>query len=135
MINFHHLLDKNLQEQRNYCMSHYQLKSFLLILWFLCCAVFLFNPSVSYASVIEAKILKQQLSKPASSIFTKTEIANLQRFYAARNYQSVWIAAEPESSSLEIALTFIASAETEGLDSRDYQLQQLRRLQQQAAQS
>lgn len=116
-------------------MSHYQLKSFLLILWCLCCTAFLLNPAVSHALVIEAKVLEQQLSNPAVSTFTKPGIANLQRFYAARDYQPVWITAISGSSLLGTAFTFIANAETEGLDSHDYQLQQLQQLQRQAIQS
>lgn len=116
-------------------MSKYNLKSFLLMFRSLCCAIFLLIPSVSYALVIEAKLLEQRLSKPSSFAFNEIEIADLQRLYMARNYQPIWITPEPESSSLEIALAFIASSETEGLDSRDYQLQQLLQLQQHANQS
>lgn len=116
-------------------MSHYPLTSFLPALRYLFCTVFLFIPSISYAVFIDAKELEQHLSKPASLALNKTEIADLQRFYATRNYQSVWIKAEIELSLLETALTFIASAENEGLNSQDYHLQQLRQLQQQAKHS
>ncbi len=116
-------------------MPHYLFTSFLPTLRLLFCTVFLFVPSISYAVFIEAKELDQQLLKPASLALNKTEMADLQRFYATRNYQSVWIKAEVELSLLEIALTFIASADTEGLDSQDYQLQQLQQLQPPAKQS
>ncbi len=116
-------------------MPHYPFTSFLLILRFLFCTVFLFVPSISYALFIDAKELEQQLSKPALLALSKTEMADLQRFYAARNYQSVWIKAEVDLSLLETALTFIASADNEGLNNQDYHLQQLRQLQQQAKQS
>ena len=116
-------------------MSHYPFTSFLPTLRLLFCTVFLFVPSISYALFIDAKELEQHLSKPALLALSKTEMADLQRFYADRNYQSVWIKAEVDLSLLETALTFIASADNEGLDSQDYQLQQLRQLQQQAKQS
>ncbi|MBP6058964.1 MAG: L,D-transpeptidase family protein [Nitrosomonas sp.] len=116
-------------------MPHYPFTSFLLTLRFLFCTVFLLAPSISYAIFIEAKELEQQLSKPVSLALNKPEIADLQQFYATRNYQSVWIKTEVDSSLLEAALTFIASADNEGLHSQDYHLQQLQQLQQQAEQS
>jgi len=115
-------------------LPRYPLKSFLLALQFFCCSFFLLNPSIPHALIIEAKELEQQLTKPLF-VLTKAESVDLQRFYTARNYQPVWVTPEPESSPLEIALAFIASAESEGLDSRDYQLQQLQQLQQQAGHS
>ncbi|WP_297323976.1 L,D-transpeptidase family protein [Nitrosomonas sp.] len=116
-------------------MSHNPFRSFLLIFQFFCYFVFLLTPSISQALTIEAKALEQQLAKPASFAFTETATANLQQFYNARNYRPVWITPEPESSSLEMAFAFIASAENEGLNSQDYHLQQLQQLQQQAKQS
>jgi len=112
-------------------LPRYPLKALLLALQLTYCSFFLANPSISHALIIEAKELEQQLTKPLFAL-TKAESADLQRFYAARNYQPVWVTPEPESSPLEIALSFIAGAESEGLDSRDYQLQQLQQLQQQA---
>lgn len=116
-------------------MPRYPLKPLSLIIQFFCCALLLLNSPVSHALLIEAKAIEQQLSKPALFDLSKTETADLQRFYAARNHQPVWIISEPELALLEIALNFIASAESEGLDSHDYQLQQLQQLQQQAGQS
>lgn len=116
-------------------MLHHQPKSFLLILLYLFCSALLLSSSSAYAQIIEAKVLEQQLSKPASPIFTKAEIANLQQFYATRKYKPVWLGTGSDAPLLEVALTFIANAENEGLDSRDYQLQQLQQLQQQAPQS
>jgi murein L,D-transpeptidase YcbB/YkuD len=116
-------------------LPRYPLKSLSLILQFFYCISFLLIPSISHALIIEAKAIEQQFSKSASFGLSKTDIADLQRFYTARNYQPVWVTPEPGSSLLEIAFTFIASAESEGLDSHDYQLQQLQQLQQQASQS
>lgn len=116
-------------------MPRYPFNPLSLILQFLCFALLLLNSSIPHALVIEAKQIEKQFSKPASFGLSKTEIADLQRFYTARNYQPVWITPESGSSLLEIAFTFIASAESEGLDSHDYQLQQLQQLHQQASQS
>jgi len=116
-------------------LPRHTFKSLLLIFHFIYCTFFLLIPSISHALIIEAKTIEQQFLKSTSFGLGKTEIADLQRFYAARNYQPVWIAPEPGSSLLEIAFTFIASAESEGLDSHDYHLQQLQQLQQQASQS
>ena len=116
-------------------MPYHILKSFLHALRFFCCTIFLLIPAASYALIIETKALEQRLSETALFAFTKLEVADLQRFYTARNYQPVWITAKPDSSPLETALAFIASSETEGLDSRDYQLQPLQQLQQHAGQS
>lgn len=116
-------------------MPRYPLKPLSLIIQFFCCALLLLNSPISYALAIEAKQIEKQLSKPALFGLSKTEIADLQRFYAARNHQPVWITSEPELALLEIALTFIANAESEGLDSHDYQLQQLQQLLQQIGQS
>lgn len=116
-------------------MSRYSLKSLSLILQFLYCTFFLLIPSISHALIIEAKAIEQQFSKSASFGLNKTDIADLQRFYTARNYQPVWVTPEPESALLKIAFAFIANAESEGLDSHDYHLQQLQQLQQQVGQS
>jgi len=108
---------------------------FLPHLQFFCCLFFLFSPSITLALIADAKEIERQLTKPEELSLSKNGIADLQRFYAARNFQSVWATANPASSLLETALTFIANAETEGLDSHDYQLQQLQQLQQHAGQS
>ncbi len=110
-------------------MSHYKLKSLVLTLWLLCCAFIALSPSASHALSIDARALEQRLSAANLFGFTNTEVANLQRFYKARQHQPIWIA--PESSRLEMALAFIAAADTEGLNSNDYQLHQLQQLQQQ----
>jgi murein L,D-transpeptidase YcbB/YkuD len=110
-------------------LSHYKLKSLVLTLWLLCCAFIALSPSASHALSIDARALEQRLSAANLFGFTNTEVANLQRFYKARQHQPIWIA--PESSRLEMALAFIAAADTEGLNSNDYQLHQLQQLQQQ----
>lgn len=87
--------------------------------------------SISYAQTIEATALQKRLTDSASIALTGLEIAKLQRFYSARNFQPVWMTAEEKPSQLETALAFIASADAEGLDSRDYQLQHIQQLQRQ----
>ena len=79
-------------------------------------------------------MLKQQLSRPASIDLDRVEAVHLLRFYTARDYKPVWVTAKSESSLLEIGLAFVEGAETEGLDSQDYSLPLLRKLQQQADQ-
>jgi murein L,D-transpeptidase YcbB/YkuD len=110
---------------------HHQFKFLSVIFRFLSYAVFLLGSSTASAQTIEAKVLEQQLSKPVSPIFTQTEIANLQQFYALRKYKPVWLGTESkELPLLDVAFTFIATAESEGLNSQDYQLQHLQQLQQ-----
>ncbi len=94
-------------------------------------AIFLLIASIAHAYTIEANVLQKLLAEPASHNFSASEVTNLKQFYSARNYQAVWIAAKSKPSSLAIALAFIADAETNGLDSRDYQLQRLQHLQSQ----
>lgn len=113
-------------------MAHYQSRFSLLIFQFFCCTTLLLNASVGSASATEAQALEQRLLRPDSLTLKKNDIADLQRLYVTRIYQPIWMATEAGSPLLEIALDFIASAETEGLDSQDYHLQQLQQLQQQA---
>ncbi len=82
--------------------------------------------SVASAQTVEPEALQKWLAEPTLEHFNANEAAELQRFYAARDYQPVWITSA--SSPLDIALAFIANAETEGLDRRDYHLQQLQQL-------
>ncbi|PSJ18979.1 L,D-transpeptidase family protein [Nitrosomonas supralitoralis] len=116
-------------------MTRYQSQSALLTtLRFLCYLLFLLNPITSAALIIDSRGIEQQLSNSATGL-RKTEIDDLQRFYAARKFQPLWITGEPGLSQLKTALAFIASAEAEGLESQDYQLQQLTQLLQQIDQS
>lgn len=104
-------------------------------LWFIqlfCCAFLLLDASTSRATRMDAKTIEQQLSNPAAVGLNKTEIASLQKFYAQRGFQPVWLTDNPGPSFLESALTFIANADAEGLDSRDYGLPELQQLRQQA---
>jgi len=84
----------------------------------------------------DAAALEQQLSRLTAFGFNQKQTAALQQFYAARNFQPVWISPDKDTDTqsplLTEAITFITSADAEGLDSRDYQLPQLRLLQQQA---
>jgi len=109
--------------------------AFLWFIQFFCCAFLLLDASTSRAARVDAKAIEQQLSNPGALGLNKTEAAELQKFYAQRGYQPVWLTDDPGPSLLEPALTFIASADDEGLDSRDYGLPELQQLQQQAGQS
>ncbi len=116
-------------------MTRYPLKPFLWTVQFLGCIFFLLNPPISHALILEPKDIKQQLSNASSLPIKKMGIDDLQRLYSTRNFQPIWATTESASPLLEMALAFLTSAETEGLDSRDYQLHQLRQLQQQSSQS
>ena len=116
-------------------MSNRQSTPFVLFLQLLGCLYFLSIPSLSLGGILEASEIKQQLSNASSLAFKKSAVEDLQRLYSARQYQSIWLTAEAKLSSIEAALDFIANADAEGLDSQDYQLQQLRHLRQQLPQS
>ncbi len=115
-------------------MLHALVNSFFRIFQFFFCSFFLSNPVFSHVFAVETLALEQQLLQPDSLKLKKTDLAELQRLYTTRRFQPIWMTAEPESALLTAAIDFIASAETEGLDSRDYRLVQLRQLQQQASQ-
>lgn len=116
-------------------MLHASVNSFFRILQFFFCSFFLSNPAFSQVSAVDTRVLEQQLLQPDLLKLKKTDLADLQRLYTTRRFQPIWMTAEPESALLAAAIDFIASSETEGLDSRDYRLEQLRQLQQQANQS
>ena len=113
-------------------MIRYQPQTSLLTLRFLCYLFLILNPINSIALLIDSKEIERQLSNSAIES-NKAGHSDLQRFYAARNYQPVWL--PEESPQLKTALAFIASAETEGLNSQDYQLPQLTQLLQHSDQS
>lgn len=82
--------------------------------------------SVTHTAPIEPSALQKYLTASASSPVTDINNPDLQQFYSARHYQPAWLT--PQSSALDMALAFIATAESEGLDSRDYQLAPLHKL-------
>lgn len=92
--------------------------------------IFLLMLPAANALSAEARLLQKQLTGLSAVTFTDINLPVLQRFYSARNYQPVWLTANQELSPLNAALAFIAAAEEEGLDSHDYQLQQLQKLKQ-----
>ena len=116
-------------------MPRSRLKLFLPSLQLLYCLFFLFNAPVAHALIADAHEIEQQLAKSAALGLSKNALGDLQRFYSSRHSQPVWVTKNPHSPSLDAALTFIASADNEGLDSRDYQLHPIQQLQQQAGQS
>lgn len=81
---------------------------------------------------INAQALRIQLDKlPTAS--SKIDVAVLKHFYAMRDYQPVWIQGDKLLPRLDIAIAFIATAEQEGLDSKDYELEQLVHLRKQSS--
>ena len=116
-------------------MPRYSFKSFSVAFQLLCCTFIFLHPSIPYALSIESDTLKQQLTKSGIYSVSETELAGIRQFYAMRQYHPVWITPKFSRALLEQALTLIAGADAEGLDSQDYQLQRLQQLQQQADQS
>lgn len=96
---------------------------------FLAIAVLLFimMPTAS-ALMHEADTLRKALEKFLTTTSQKPDLNALQRFYSGRNYQPVWLESDSVSDLHAFALEFIANAEAEGLDSRDYQLSLLWKL-------
>lgn len=79
-----------------------------------------------------AQALRIQLDKlPTAS--SKIDVAILKHFYAMRDYQPVWIQDDKLLPRLDTAIAFIATAEQEGLDSEDYELEQLVHLSKQSS--
>lgn len=80
---------------------------------------------------INAQALRNQLDKlPTAS--SKIDVAILKHFYAMRDYHPAWVQADNLSPGFDIAIAFIATAEQEGLDSKDYKLEQLLHLRKQS---
>ncbi|MEK7792217.1 MAG: L,D-transpeptidase family protein [Pseudomonadota bacterium] len=95
--------------------------------------VFLAMHSITHALPIEPAALQKYLTQSVSSPVADINNPDLQQFYSARHYQPVWLT--PQSSALDMALAFIATAESEGLNSRDYQLVLLQKLRHQTDQT
>ncbi|TYP87063.1 murein L,D-transpeptidase YcbB/YkuD [Nitrosomonas communis] len=83
-------------------------------------------------SSINAEALQNQLNN-SSSVSNEIDVAILKHFYAMRGYRPAWIQNDKLSPELDIAIAFIATAEQEGLDSKDYQLEQLLHLRKQSS--
>lgn len=56
------------------------------------------------------------------------DLTKLQEFYSARDYRPAWTDSVTQLTRLEIALSFIGTAENEGLESREYRLDRLMQL-------
>jgi murein L,D-transpeptidase YcbB/YkuD len=76
--------------------------------------------------------LQNQLDN-LSTVSNEIDIAILKYFYAMRDYQPAWIQNDKLSPELDIAIAFIGTAEQEGLDNEDYQLEQLLHLRKQSS--
>ncbi|SDG90581.1 murein L,D-transpeptidase [Nitrosomonas sp. Nm132] len=96
--------------------------------------IFCLLPSTADGSIlVNAQALYSQLDKISPAASGKIGLAILKRFYAMRDYQPVWVQDDKISPELDIAIAFIATAEQEGLDSKDYELEQLLRLRKQSS--
>lgn len=80
------------------------------------------------SSAVNADAIRAQLVNVNWGEVNKAELAELRRFYSQRDYQPVWSRTESEHTLLDTALTLIDKADEEGLDSRDYHIEALRRL-------
>ncbi|SFL06508.1 Murein L,D-transpeptidase YcbB/YkuD [Nitrosomonas aestuarii] len=106
------------------------MKQFIRFLPFFSGLYFLLFTASAFALTPTSRTLSQEfenfLSQHATNDDTeKHQIIALQQFYAARNYQPAWINSSSQQSRIETILSFIASADDEGLDSHNYRLQQL----------
>jgi len=111
-------------------VRYFQFEHYFWLLRFACCLLLLSNPCTLKAFAIDSKMLQQKLNveKGNTDLTTKNALVELQRFYKSRNYEPVWFLQTASSSLLDNALTFIESADKEGLDSRDYQFPKLPQL-------
>ncbi len=101
---------------------------------FLTIGIFCLLPSTADGSIlVNAQALHSQLDKISPAASSKIDLAILKRFYAMRDYQPVWVQDDKMSPELDIAIAFIATAEQEGLDSKDYGLEQLLHLRKQSS--
>lgn len=89
-------------------------------------------PVIAENPVIDAESIREQLAKNVQNSQKNATQANLQRFYAQRDYQPVWLTEHP-AARLDAALTLIGQADEEGLSSDDYHLESLRVLRDKAS--
>ncbi|MGG7054587.1 L,D-transpeptidase family protein [Nitrosomonas sp. ANs5] len=81
------------------------------------------------STMVSAETIRLQLAHDADNAGNQSAQVRLKRFYAERDYQPVWIISNQYQPILDTALSFIARANEEGLDIREYNsvhLQQLR---------
>lgn len=81
-----------------------------------------YSPNTETLRPVLDRFVSQNL---AEDITHNAGLKALQQFYASRNYQPAWTHTNLQQSQLETVLSFLATAEDEGLDSHDYQLQRL----------
>lgn len=91
----------------------------------------IFFPAI--ADTINAQSLRHRLDRISlpSSNNNDFALATLKRFYAMHDYQPVWVQEDKLAPIHDTAITFIANAEQEGLDSLDYALEELLHLREQ----
>jgi len=71
-------------------------------------------------AIVDAESIRAQLTSNIASYQGDSEQKNLQRFYAQRDYQPVWVLSDHASDLLNTALALIEQADEEGLSSDDY---------------
>jgi L,D-transpeptidase YcbB len=92
---------------------------------------FFFSATAADAISVNAQALRYQLDRISPAVLSDFTLTTLKCFYAMRDYQPVWIQADKIIPEFDIALAFIASAEREGLDSKNYELERLLQLRKQ----
>ncbi len=92
---------------------------------------FFFSATAADVISVNAQALRYQLDRIYPAASGDSTLTALKRFYAMRDYQPVWMQADKIIPEFDIALAFIATAEQEGLDSKDYELEQLLQLRKQ----
>lgn len=102
---------------------------------FFAIGVFCLSPAVADETTISvsAQALRNQLDKISPAGSSKITLAILKHFYAMRDYQPAWVQIDTISPELDTAIAFIATAEQEGLDSKNYELTQLLHLRKQSS--
>ncbi|SET12310.1 Murein L,D-transpeptidase YcbB/YkuD [Nitrosomonas marina] len=95
--------------------------------------VLLHCTSLSQATTFDTESLQSALNTFVSRYVDDPrheyiDLTKLQEFYSARDYRPAWTDSVTQLTRLEIALSFIGTAENEGLESREYRLDRLMQL-------
>lgn len=114
------------QEFDKYRFSHAAIARYLV---FFCLTLAVFSAMAeSRKTLVSAETIREQLAKSIQEGTNEAGLAKLQRFYAQRDYQPVWILENDSGALLDTALALIGQADGEGLSGSDYHIETLRRL-------
>lgn len=114
------------QEFSKYQFNYAAIARYLV---FVCFALTAFSAMAeSRKTLVSAEAIREQLAKNTREGINKAGLEKLQRFYAQRDYQPVWVLENDSGALLDTALALIGQADEEGLSGRDYHIETLRRL-------